>query len=290
MPRNLPAAGQPIRLDHSGHFVADAQAARAELEALGFTVTPYSAQVQPDPVTGEPRLTGTGNICVMLPEGYLEFLVHTADTQIGLEFLSALGRRAGLHLAAFAVDDAEARHALLEAAGLEMRPVVHFEREVATETGHEKAAFSVARLAAGTMPEGRIQFLTHHNASALWQSRWTNHANGAKSLDAILVSSPDPEETAARFARTFGRSPEPFGSGLRISLERGALEILPEAAATDLVGRVVEAGRSVFVGLRLAMREPAALAHRPGARWVGDALVLPFGPALGPGVWVFDPA
>lgn len=290
MPSPIPSATDSVRLDHSGHFVHEADAARAALEDLGFVVTPYSAQVQPDGKTGELKLTGTGNICVMLPQGYLEFLVHTADTPIGLEFLSALGRRAGLHLAAFAVDDAEARHGLLEAAGLEMRPVVHFEREVATETGHEKAAFSVARLAAGTMSEGRIQFLTHHNASALWQPRWTNHANGAKSLDAILVSSPDPKETAARFARTFGRSPEPFGSGLRISLDRGALEILPEAAATDLVGGVVEAGRSVFVGLRLGMREPAALAQRPGARWVGDALVLPFGPALGTGVWVFDPA
>lgn len=289
MPQDLPAAGNPIRLDHSGHFVADAEAARAELKGLGFTVAPYSAQVQPDPVTGEPRLTGTGNICVMLDEGYLEFLVHTADTPIGLEFLAALERRAGLHLAAFAVADADGHHAALQAAGIEMRPVVHFERELATETGTETAAFSVARLAAGTMPEGRVQFLVHHNAAALWQPRWTGHANGAQALKAIIVSAPDPAETAARFARCLGRPAQPFGNGLRIALDRGALEVLPEAEAEALVGAAVETGRSAFVGLRLSMPDPAKLAHRPGARWLGASLALPFGPALGAGTWILDP-
>ncbi|MBE9640180.1 VOC family protein [Salipiger mangrovisoli] len=289
MPQDLPAATGPIGLDHSGHFAADADAARAELEALGFTVTPFSAQVQPDPVSGAQALTGTGNICVMLPEGYLEFLVHTADTPLGLEFLAALERRAGLHLAAFAVPDAAAHHAHLDALGAPMRPLVHFKREVATQSGHETAAFTVARLAAGTMPEGRVQFLTHHNAPALWQPRWMRHANGAASLEAILVSAPDPEETAARFVRCLGRAAEPFGAGLRIALDRGALDILPEAAATALVGSAVELGRSVFVGLRIAMRDPAALADRPGARWVDGALTLPFGPALGAGVWIFEP-
>ncbi|WP_353476122.1 VOC family protein (plasmid) [Salipiger sp. H15] len=289
MPQDLPATTDPIHLDHSGHFVVDAEAARAELEALGFTVTPYSAQVQPDPVTGAPSLTGTGNICVMLPEGYLEFLVHTADTPIGLEFLAALEHRAGLHLAAFAVADAGARHADLQAAGIEMRPVVHFEREVATETGTETAAFSVARLAAGTMPEGRVQFLVHHTPAALWQPRWTGHANGARALKAILVSAPDPAETAARFARCLGRPAQAFGAGFRIALDRGALEILPEAEAEALVGAAVDPGRSAFVGLRLSMPDPALLSDRPGARRLGASLALPFGAALGAGIWVFDP-
>lgn len=284
---NLPAAGE-VSLDHSGHFVADADAARTALEGLGFTVTPLSAQVQPDPVTGEERLTGTGNICVMLPEGYLEILVHTADTAIGREFMAALDRRAGLHLAAFGVADAGARHAELGAAGLDMRPLVHFSREVATEAGQETAAFTVARLAAGVMPEGRVQILTHHNEPALWQPRYTTHANGAQALAAIVLSAPDPAETAAQFARFLDRPALPHGAGLRIALDRGALEILPEAEATALVGEAVDPGRSGFVGLRVTLADPAVLADRPGARQVGDSLVLPFGPALGPGVWLFD--
>lgn len=286
---NMPLAGE-VSLDHTGHFVVDADAARATLQELGFTVTPFSAQVQPDPASGEPRLTGTGNICVMLPEGYLEFLVHTADTPIGREFTAALDRRAGLHLSAFGVADAAARHAELKAAGLDMRPLVHFSRKVATEAGVETAAFTVARLAAGVMQEGRVQILTHHNETAMWQPRWTTHANGAQSLRAILLSTPDPAETAARFSRFLDRPAKPHGSGLRIALDRGALEILPEDSATALVGEAVDPGRSCFIGLRIGVADASALAGKAGARWIDGSLVLPFDPALGAGVWLFDPA
>ncbi|MEP3329037.1 VOC family protein [Sedimentitalea sp.] len=285
---NLPHANE-VSLDHSGHFVADPDAARAALEALGFTVTPFSAQVQPDPQTGEPRLTGTGNICVMLPEGYIEVLVHTADTPIGREFLAALDHRAGLHLAAFGVADAAARHTELSAAGHNMRPLVHFSRDVETETGVENAAFTVARLAAGVMPEGRVQILTHHNEAAMWQPRWTTHANGAQSLQAILLSSPVPAETAARFSRFLDRPAEPHGVGLRIPLDRGALEILPEDDANALVGSAVDPGCSCFVGLRIGLADVSVLENRPGTHWVDGSLALPFDPALGSGVWLFDP-
>ncbi|WP_121066751.1 VOC family protein [Chachezhania antarctica] len=285
---NLPRPGE-IVLDHSGHFVADADAARTALEKLGFTVTPLSAQVQPDPVTGEMKPTGTGNICVMLPEGYLEVLVHTADTAIGREFKAALDRRAGLHLVAFGLADAAARHAELVEAGVDMRPLVHFSREVETETGMETAAFTVARLPAGAMPEGRVQSLTHHNEAALWQPRWTAHANGAQSLDAIVLSSPDPRESAARFSRFLGRPVQKDGPGLRIPLDRGALEFLPEEAATALVGHAVDPGQSCFVGLRIGLADTAALPDDPRARWVDGSLVVPFDPTLGSGVWLFHP-
>ncbi|WP_158970466.1 VOC family protein [Chachezhania sediminis] len=286
---NQPGPNQVV-LDHSGHFVADADAARAALDRLGFTVTPLSAQVQPDTDTGEMKLTGTGNICVMLPAGYLEVLVHTADTPIGREFKAALDRRAGLHLAAFGLHDTAARHAQLVTAGLDMRPLVHFSRDVETDSGVETAAFTVARLAAGIMPEGRVQSLTHHNVPALWQPRWTTHANGAQSLNAIVLSAPDPAESAARFSRFLGRPVQDHGPGLHIVLDRGTLEFLPEGVATDLVGHAVDPGRPCFVGLRIGIADLAALPADPAARWVEGSLVLPFDPALGSGVWLFHAA
>lgn len=290
---NLPAPGA-VALDHSGHFVPSADAATEALRGLGFTVTPLSAQVVPAPKGGAPKLTGTGNVCVMLPLGYLEFLVHTADTPIGLEFSAALARRAGLHLAAFGVADAAARHAELEAEGMEMRPLVHFSREVETESGAQTASFTVARLAAGQMPEGRVQTLTHHTPDAMWQPRWTSHANGAQSLRAIVISAPDPQECAARFARFLGRPALPHGAGLRITLDRGTVEILPEAEATALTGAAVDPGRPAFVGLRIGVAVLDEMRVRAKAqgdmREVDGALALPFGAALGPGVWLFEQA
>lgn len=287
--KNVPQ-GREVILDHSGHFVHDAEAAARSLGDLGFTVTPYSAQVQPDPRTGEPRLTGTGNVCVMLPEGYLEFLVHTADTPIGLEFKAALSRRAGVHLAAFAVADAEKTHAALTKAGFPMRPLAHFSRPVDTVTGTAIASFTVARLQQGVMPEGRVQVLTHHDVETMWQPRWTRHRNGAIGLEAILIATPDPRETAARFAGFLGGDPRPLDGGLRLVLDRGALEFWPEQEATALLGDVIEPGHSVFAGLRVSVASLAEIESliRDAGHRVGSGLVLPFAPALGRGAWIFE--
>ncbi len=294
MPGNLPSPGA-VFLDHTGHFIPDEQVARAALTTLGFTVTPFSAQVQPDPRTGEANLTGTGNICVMLREGYLEFLVQTADTPLGQEFRQALDRRAGLHLLALGVSDTAERHAALLAAGLPMRPLVHFSREVETETGSLEASFTVARLKAGAMPEGRVQICTHHTETALWQPRWTDHRNGARGLLAMVISSPDPAETADRYSRFMGREAVPWDDGYRIGLERGALEILPETRMGEVVGEEVAPGEPVFAAVRIAVERlehltEIALSEGISPRATQHGIAIPFGPGLGRGAWLFEEA
>lgn len=291
---NQPSQGE-VFLDHVGHFVPDADTCAEALRSVGFTVTPFSAQVAPDPATGRPALTGTGNVCVMLRHGYLEFLAHTADTPIGLEFKEALARRAGLHLAAFAVADAEMAHARLSAAGFRMRALVRMSRQIATETGAADLRFTVARLAKGTMPEGRIQLLTHESADALWQKRWLDHPNGAKSLRSMIISAPDPDEAAERFAAFLGR-PAVTTSDCRrqVALDRGTVEVLPEPAAADLLGTSVEPGRSIIAGYRVAVSDLARTLEfmtRAGLR-VGTSegrAVVPFPDAIGAGAWVFEP-
>lgn len=291
---NLPSRDE-IFLDHVGHFVPDPRACEVALRSAGFIVTPFSAQVAPDPVTGRSELTGTGNLCVMLQSGYLEFLVHTADTPIGREFREALGRRPGLHLAAFAVPDAEGTHATLGAAGLDMRPLVHMSRAVETATGHAEARFTVARLQKGVMPEGRIQFLTHGSEAALWQERWLDHPNGALGLRSVVISSPDPSEAADRFSSVLARPATRTGTGaIRIELDRGAVEILAEDAATALVGMAVEPGSSAIVGYSLHVRDlakAAAAFSRAGlsVRSREDHLIVRFPPELGAGTWILYP-
>lgn len=285
--RNLPEPGETM-LDHVGHFVADAEEASRALAAAGFTVTPYTAQVVPDPETGELALTGTGNVCVMLRTGYIEVLTHTADTAIGLEFKEALARRAGLHLAAFTVADAEATHADLAAAGWPMRPLARFSRPIPTVDGEEVARFTVARLEKGTMPEGRVQLLTHHDEAALWQERWLAHENTATGLAGVIVSAPDPAEAADRFARLFSRKARPCADGFAVALERGSVEVVSEAAGAALAGRPVDPGRPAFVGYRLAFEEPDRAAALLAARPVGDRLVCAFPDALGVGAIVID--
>src|SRR5688572_27471539 len=178
--------GDQIFLDHVAHFVADAEAARAALTLAGFLPTPQSLQTNAGP-GGVSLPSGTGNVCVMLEEGYVEILFKTADTPLAREFDEARARHDGVHLLAFAAADAAKQAARLRLEGFKTRPAVDLRRPVAIRGGEEEAGFTVARVEPGEMAEGRIQFLTHRTPDLLWQQRWLAHANGERALtEAVL--------------------------------------------------------------------------------------------------------
>ena len=142
-------------LDHVAHFVPDLQGAAQALKALGFAVTPPSAQrTQEGPA-------GTANICVMLEEGFLEFLAPTADTPNAERLRAAMRRYRGVHLTCFGTPAAAEEHARLGRHGFQPMPLVHLERRVDVGGKSETARFKVVRAAPEKMPEWRIQFVEH---------------------------------------------------------------------------------------------------------------------------------
>lgn len=232
--RTVPLARQtPTRdevfLDHLAHFVPDMSAAEAALERLGFTLTPYTEQRNRTPAGMIPA--GTANRCAMLRNGYLEFLTRASDTPLARRLEAALSRYTGVHLLAMSVADADRAAARLASAGFAPDPVVNLTREVADADGRAaQARFSVLRVAPETMPEGRIQILTHHTEALVWQERWLAHRNGIVSLEAVLVAVADPPEAAHRFARFLDRAPRRLDPERWIvSLDRGALVFAPDA-------------------------------------------------------------
>jgi Glyoxalase-like domain len=291
--RQLPQ-GDEIFLDHVGHFVRDVEAARAALTRAGFAPAPISIQTQPDPVGGAPRLTGTGNTTTMLARGYVEVLFKTADTPLGQELDAALARHAGVHLAAFAVADAATAHQRLAQGGFRMRPLVHMQRPVETTGEPSSAAFTVARLEGGEMPEGRIQLLAHHTEALVWQPRWLSHPNGALGLESVVIAERDPEEAATRFARLTGRSARRSAFGYSIALDRGDVELVsPEAFDAKCPGIAMPS--LPFIGAyRLRVASLAHTKHcleRGGLepRLIGPNLLCAFPPELGSGAWLFSP-
>src|SRR5215469_1291336 len=94
----VPATGQ-LFIDHVAHFVPDSAAATQALGQLGFTVTPFSAQSHRPTPDAPLTPAGTGNVCVMLRRGYLEFLTPTADTPMAGQLRQAIARYVGIHLA-----------------------------------------------------------------------------------------------------------------------------------------------------------------------------------------------
>lgn len=217
-----PSSGH-INVDHVAHFVPDIEAARLALSNTGFTLTPFSHQSHRLTPDGPLVPAGSGNCCIMLPQGYIEVLTPTADTPIAAQLRSAIARYTGVHLIAFGSADAGADCARLQQEGFNPQPVVALQRQIGTVTGEETARFSVVRVLPGTMAEGRIQYCQQHTPEWLWQDRWLSHANGAIALSAVLICVDDPQSAARRYSRFTGLRVDDRGQEICLETERGRL-------------------------------------------------------------------
>ncbi|MFZ1921274.1 MAG: VOC family protein [Xanthobacteraceae bacterium] len=288
--RLLPA-GDEIFLDHVGHFVRDGEAASRALERCGFAPTPISIQANPDPASTT-RPTGTGNVTAMLSRGYLEVLFKTSDTPLSRELDTALERHAGLHLAAFAVADAAKAHRRLAVDGFAVRELVQMQRPVATAAGDATAAFTIARVEPGVMPEGRIQVLTHHTERAVWQERWLSQPNSAVGLLDVMIAVADVAEAADRFGRFIGRTATPTPGGAFIRLDRGGVYLLTHERAMEKLPEVAFGAPPFMVGYALRVTSLAAAeaaVDNAGLEWHAfeDGIAAAFPAELGEGAWLF---
>lgn len=277
-----------LYLDHVAHFVPDLGAAADLLEALGFAVTPVSAQVTQD------GPAGTSNRCVMLDQGYLEFLAPTHDTPNAQRLHDAMARYAGVHLACFGTPAAEAEHARLADHGFDPLPLVHLQREVDVDGEARTARFVALRAAPERMPEGRIQFVQHLTPECLWQPRYLRHTNGVTGLAAVFVVAREPVQVAARFAHFAALLPRPAGGLVRIASERGSVLLGTAAAWTEWLGDSPAA--PALAGYALACRDPkiaASLCERAGlgVREVRKGLFCVVLPQVLGGAWLLgEPA
>jgi hypothetical protein len=284
--RQLPR-GDEVFLDHVGHFVHDPQAASRALVRAGFTPTMLSVQRNPDG-----GLTGTGNVCAMFSRGYVECLFKTEETPLGRELDAGIARYPGIHLAAFAVEDAVKAHARLGDTGFRVRPLVEMQRSVATETGSATAAFTLARVEPGEMAEGRTQMLTHHTEDAVWQPRWLGHRNGALGLTSLVIAVADVAEAAARLARFTSRPAATTSFGLTIALDRGRIDLVtPEAFAAAVPGIAIPSLPFMGAcGIEVASLSGAEAILRASDFQTAIAnrqLIVPFPDELGQGAWLF---
>jgi len=280
------------RLSLGAYVLGSIDPAGRALVQAGFAPAPLSIQSNPDPGGGPPQLTGTGNMTVMFRRGYVEILFKTSETPLARELDAALERHAGLHLVAFAVADAAQAHAKLSASGFPVRPLVQMQRPVDTETGRATAAFTIARVEPGIMPEGRVQVLTHRTEQAVWQPRWLTHPNGAVALTDVVIAVADVDEAAHRFARFTGRPVIANAEGRAVALDRGRVQIMDAAAFTALLPEIVVPslpfiGAYVVMVVSLDETEQALRARGMKPRRHGSMLIAPFPRKLGLGAWIF---
>jgi hypothetical protein len=232
----LQPQGTELFLDHIAHWVPDADAAAEALRAMGFNLTPFSEQHQND-ASGKLIPAGAGNRCVMLEQGYLEFLTPLADTPIGAELEAGISRYTGVHIGAFACADTQAGYAHMREVGIDMRPLAHLERQVQANDGTQATArFTVARPQPGQVAEGRVQLLTHHTPELLWQRRYVEHGNGVSALAGLVLGVTSVEEASARYRRLFQRQTISRPVGHTMRTEQGTLYLVTEQNARALLG------------------------------------------------------
>lgn len=272
--RQRPPPGAQF-LDHISHFVPDLDLAGAWLERLGFAVTPVSHQVTQD------GPAGTSNRCVMLAEGYLEFLTPTMQTPNAERMRKSMRRYRGVHLVCFGTPAAQEEHFRLGNHGFAPQPIVKLARKV---EGGMKVRFSVVRAAPGKMPEGRIQYVEHLAPRAIWRPRHLRHRNGVTGLAAAYVVASNPVRAAARWARFMAGLPRREGGLVSIETERGKVLIGTRTQLKRLLGAAPRAPG--IAGYALACRDPKTLARRCAAAGlkVNRALCVVLPPALG-GAW-----
>jgi len=248
----LPSTGE-IFLDHTAFFVPAIDAAANALERCGFRLTPFTVQTNREGGATVP--SGTGNRCAMLKNGYLELLTATSDTPLSAQLRERIADHAGLHLAAFTSADAAAEHCRLAEAGFPTLPLVDMRRPV----GDDFARFTIARIAHGTMPEGRAQFLTHHTENLVWLPDMLDHPNGATALSALWIAADDPAEPAVRYARFTGRPARDEGAVTTIALDRGALNFATPAYLANALGIVSTGSLPCLVAASISVTNVAKL-------------------------------
>jgi len=173
-----------------------------------------------------------------------------------------------------------------------VRPLVEMQRAVDAGGQPVTAAFTIARVEMGEMPEGRIQILTHRTEPLIWQPRWLSHPNGARTLTRILVAVADVAEAVRRFGRFTGRAPVPTPFGHAIELDRGCVDLL----AADEFARLLPElpiPSLPFVGaygIKVeSLTRTADLLTRAGllVRHRDRDLIATFPAELGHGAWLF---
>ncbi|HTQ77620.1 MAG TPA: VOC family protein [Burkholderiales bacterium] len=276
----IPLPGE-LFVDHVAHFVPDLGAAARVLGALGFAVTPESAQRTQD------GPAGTSNVCVMLEQGYIEILAPTADTPNAQRLRASMARYPGVHLCCLGTPDAEGEHRRLSEHGFEPLPLVELSRDVDAGT---KVQFKVVRAAPEKMPEGRIQYVQHLTPEAIWQPRHLAHRCGAVKLACVFVVADDPVETAARWAHFAALLPRPAGDYVHLRASRGDLLIGTRERWAELLGDAPAA--PALAGIALECRATGELVSRcemlglPLRRVRKDLYAVQLPPALG-GAWLF---
>jgi hypothetical protein len=249
-------------LDHGLVFVRDLSAAAVGYRRLGFNLTPR----------GQHPSLGTANHTMMFERDYLELITVVRPGPGNAQWSRAVDGVGGV---ALATRDARETAERLLARGIEVPPVVDFERPVVLPEGTVPARFSVCHLPLEASPGLPAFFCQHHTPEFVWRPEYQHHPNTAIGLAAISVAHPEPEEVSPAYQRLLGgASVHPHPGGIALVVGNARIWIVRPSYAAARLGRRLELppGGIRPLGLTVRVADPLT------TRRVLSAAGVPFHP------------
>lgn len=196
-----------IGIDHAVIMVKDLDKAAENWKRLGFTVSPrgtHSAHM------------GSGNYTIMFDPDYIELLGVLTPTEHNSPARAFLEKRGeGIERIAFTAVDSAAGAEEIRARGYPPIGPIDFERPVTMPDGSQSAArFRVFQWPVDEAPGGVCIFACQHKTrETVWIPELMRHANGAKRLKQVLITTPEPAKDAAQLSRLIDRETRDEGDG-----------------------------------------------------------------------------
>ena len=183
-------------IDHPVIAARDLSAARRGFEELGFTVPPRGSHVE----------WGTGNLCIMFPDDYLEVrgIIDASRFTMHLdEHLENYGE--GLMGVAFGTSDVHDSHARASANGIDVGELRHLTRNFEHPDGWTKPSFELYAPAASDI-DGlmHVVVIQHLTPELIRRRDFLEHANGCIGVNAMAGTVTDINASAKTLCRLLG--------------------------------------------------------------------------------------
>jgi len=246
----------PRDIDHLVIAVDDLEAARADWQALGFTVTPVARHP-----------FGTANAVIQMDGMYIELLAVADPASIAEagagEFSFAafnrdfLERHEGISMLALASDDAAADRDDFAADGLPVFAPFGFERMAKGPDGVDrKVGFSLTFTAERRLRQ--IGFFTchHYHPENFWRTEFQRHQNDARRIASAVLVTRDPADFHEFLSKLTGQHDMTSTSlGLTFDLGRSAIEVTSPVGYQAWFGETCEPDPRRILACRIAVAD-----------------------------------
>ena len=213
-------------LDHPVIAAYDLIAARQTFDRFGFTVPPRGSHVE----------WGTGNLCIMFPNDYLEIrgIIDASRFTMHLDtHLEHYGE--GIMGVAFGTSDIQSSHDDCVRNGIDAGAIRHLTRNFEHTDGWTQPEFELFAPASADI-DGlmHVVVLKHLTPELIRRPEFLAHANGCVGVNSLAGTIDDVEQTAEKMQKLVGTDAVSKNEhGVRVRLPTGqVIELfLPEAYA-----------------------------------------------------------